>query len=173
MKYLNQLNENENYKIYFNLIKRILPWGFISIHKWLKICFLSTNFQIPLIKEIVNEFNSDLSLTFLWYITNWLASNKVFLNEYDPLIIFEKVSQQEFLRNLYDSDKHGYSIVTLCQSINHIDGPFLLMFYCNDGNIFAILLEGKLLDSSKPCRWIFIKYYPDPTGKKNLNDTRY
>ncbi len=89
------------------------------------------------------------------------------------MIIFEKVSQGEFLTNLYDSDKHGYSIVTLCQSIYHIDGPFLLMFYCNDEKIFAILLEGKLLDSAKPCRSIFIKSYSDPTGKKNLNDTRY
>jgi hypothetical protein len=47
------------------------------------------------------------------------------------------------------------------------------MFYCNDEKIFAILLEGKLLDSAKPCRSIFIKSYSDPTGKKNLNDTRY
>ena len=152
VQYFHRLNENENHKIYFNLIKRILPWGFISIHKWLKICFLSTNSPIPLSTELAEELNSDLSLTFLWYITNWLASNKVFRNEYDPLIIFAKVSQQEFLRNLYDSDTHGYSIVTLCQSINHLDGPFLLMFYCNDGKLFAILLEGKLLDSAKPCR---------------------
>jgi len=40
------------------------------------------------------------------------------------------------------------------------------MFYCNDEKIFAILLEGKLLDSAKPCRLIFIKSYSDPTGKK-------
>lgn len=135
-----------------NLIKRLLPWAFISIHKWFKICFISPIYKTELTKKISKKFNSDLSLTFLWYITNWLVSNKIFLNEYDPIIIFEKVSHHEYLTNLYDSDKHGYSIVTLCQSTYHIDGPFLLMFYCNHEKIFAILLDGKLMDSAKPCR---------------------
>ncbi len=118
----------------------------------MKYCLLSRNSPTQLITNLSNEFNSDLPLTFLWYLTNWLVSNKVFLNEYDPIIIFEKVSKQEWFKNLYDSDKDGYSIVTLCQSTYHLDGPFLLMFYCNDEKLFAILLEGKLLDSAKPCR---------------------
>lgn len=155
--YLYQLNPNNNSKSYLRLIKRILPWIFIGIHKWLKNCFISTNSKIPLISNILNEFHSDLPLTFLWYITNWLTSNKAFLNEYDPIIIFEKVSRQELFTNIYDSDKHGYSIVILCEYTYHTDGPFLLMFYCSDQRIFAILLEGKLMDSTKPCRYIFIK----------------
>jgi hypothetical protein len=146
--YLSQLNQNP-----FNSIKRILPWGFISIHRWLKNCLLSSTTKTQSTSLISTEFNSDLPLTFLWYITNWLVSNKAFLNEYDPIIIFEKISRQELITNLYDSDKHGYSIVTICQHTYHMDGPFLLMFYCNDEKIFAILLEGKLIDSAKPCRF--------------------
>ena len=119
-------------------MKRILPWGFISIHRWLKTCLLSSTSIKPYSNS--TEFNSDLPLTFLWYITNWLVSNKVFLNEYDPIVIFEKISRQELITNLYDSDKHGYSIVTICQYTYNIDGPFLLIFYCNDKKIFAILL---------------------------------
>ncbi|CAF4417614.1 unnamed protein product, partial [Rotaria sp. Silwood2] len=144
--YFYQLNQNHNCKTYIKLIKRILPWGFISIHKWFKNCLLSTTNKI---QTISYEFNSNLPLTFLWYITNWLVSNKVFLNEYDPINIYEKISRQEFITNLYDSDKHGYSIVTLCELTYYIDGPFLIMFYCNDERIFAILLEGKLMDSAK------------------------
>ena len=140
-----QLNQNP-----LNSIKRILPWGFISIHKWLKNRLLSSTYTISIIST---EFNSDLPLTFLWYITNWLVSNKAFINEYDPIIIFEKISRQELITNIYDSDKHGYSIVTICQYTYHIDGPFLLIFYCDDEKIFAILLEGKLMDSSKACRF--------------------
>jgi hypothetical protein len=30
-----------------------------------------------------------------------------------------------------------------------------MMFYCDDERIFAILLEGNLMDSAKPCRSIF------------------
>ncbi|CAF1017726.1 unnamed protein product [Rotaria sordida] len=149
LNYFYQLNQNHNCKTYIKLIKRILPWGFISIHKWFKNCLLSTINQKQTILKISYEFNSNLSLTFLWYITNWLVSNKVFLNEYDPIKIYEKILHQEFITNIYDSDKHGYSIITLCQLTYYIDGPFLIMFYCNDERIFAILLEGKLMDSSK------------------------
>ncbi|CAF3723868.1 unnamed protein product [Rotaria sp. Silwood1] len=148
--YFYQLNQNHNCKTYIKLIKRILPWGFISIHKWFKNCLLSTINKTQTIEILSYEFNSNLSLTFLWYITNWLVSNKVFLNEYDPINIYEKISRQEFIKNIYDSDKHGYSIVTLCELTYYIDGPFLIMFYCNDERIFAILLEGKLMDSAKP-----------------------
>ena len=137
------------------LIKRILPWGFISIHKWLKTCLLSVTNKI---QTIANELNSDIPLTFLWYITNWLVSNKVFPNEYDPIVIFEKVSHQDFFTNLYDSDQHGYSIVTLCQSSYYLDGPFLIMFYCDDERLFVILLDGQLMDSSKSCRLILDKF---------------
>lgn len=147
--YFNQLNLNNNCQIYFNLIKRLLPWCFISIHKWLKLCLLST---INLTKTMLENIHFDLDLSFLWYLTNWLVYNKVFLNEYDPIKIFEKISHHEYLTNLYDSDKHGYSIVTLCQLTYHIDGPFLLIFSCQDQKIFAILLDGKLLDSTKSCK---------------------
>lgn len=105
-----------------------------------------------LVLSISNEFNSNLPLTFLWFITNWLCFNKVFPNHYNPIVLFEKFSRQEFITNIYDSDKHGYSTIKLCESTYFIDGPLLIMFYCNDKRIFSILLEGKLIDSTKPCR---------------------
>ncbi|CAF3363459.1 unnamed protein product [Rotaria socialis] len=148
--YFCQLNPNHNCKTYIKLVKRVLPWGFISIHKWLKTCLLSTTKRPESILTMSKEFNSNLPFTFLWYITNWLVSNKVFLNEYDPIVTFEKVSRQELITNLYDSDRHGYSTVKLCALTYYMDGPFLIMFYCNDERIFGILLEGKLMDSAKP-----------------------
>ncbi|CAF1294716.1 unnamed protein product [Adineta steineri] len=149
VNYFSQLNQKHNCKNYLTLIKRIIPWAFISIHKWLKTCLLSTDSKRKSLSIISNEFNTDLPLTFLWYITNWLVSNKVFPNEYDPIIIFEKISSQQFITNIYNSDKHGYSLVTLCKYTYDIDGPILMMFYCTDEKIFAILLEGKLMDSAK------------------------
>lgn len=157
-QYFYRLNPTHNSKNYIKLIKLILPWGFISIHKWFKHCFLSTTNKLQSILNVSDEFNSNLPLTFLWYLTNWLSSNKVFPNEFDPIVLFEKVSHQEFITNIYDSDIHGYSIVTLCESTDYFDGPFLFMFYCNDERIFAILLEGKIMDSAKSCRRSYSKY---------------
>ena len=153
MIYLHQLNPHQTGETYIKLIKRILPWMCTSVHRWLKKSFVSPpSPQLPSNSGLCEEFDSHLPFAFLWYITNWLVSKKALANEGNPIDVFEKVCRQEYLTNIYDSDDDGYSIVTLCQRTYPVDGPLLMMFYCSDERVFAIVLEEALRDSSQACR---------------------
>lgn len=125
---------------------------FTSVHRWLKKSLVSPPSRLQSNSILCPEFNSNLPFTLLWYLTNWLVSKKTFPNEVNPTDVFGKVCRQEYLTKIYDSDDDGYSTVTLCQRVYPVDGPLLLMFYCSDECVFAIVLEEALRDSSQACR---------------------